>query len=181
MRIRPAFRSLLVGSTLAALLLAASACSGRQPADMQITDASITAKVKSKIVADPSVNPFEIDVDTTDRVVRLSGTVETDEDRRRAAEIAMNTRGVTAVENEIELGDPTLGENIADDWILAKVKTKIAADPELNPFNIDVDVVRGVVTLSGAVESAADREEAERLARATRGVESVRNRIEVKS
>ena len=71
------------------------------------------------------------------------------------------------------------GQQIDDAALATKVKAKIAADPETNPFEIDVDVNDGVVTLRGRVEEAGDRTEAEKLARNTSGVRRVVNRITV--
>lgn len=72
-----------------------------------------------------------------------------------------------------------MGQQMDDAGIGAKVKGKIAADPDTNPFEIDVDVSDGVVTLRGRVEEAGDRVEAEKLARETEGVRRVINRITV--
>ena len=40
------------------------------------TDAGITGKVKSKLAADDTVKAYQIDVDTKDKVVTLSGNVD---------------------------------------------------------------------------------------------------------
>lgn len=74
---------------------------GAESVKDQTKDAAITAKVKSKLVADSEINPFDIDVDTTDGVVRLSGTVAEDQDRQVAERIATETSGVMEVENEL--------------------------------------------------------------------------------
>jgi osmotically-inducible protein OsmY len=157
-----------------------SACAARRSPGTRLDDATITVKVKSKIAADPALNPFEVDVDTTDGVVRLSGSVEQESDRGEMQRLAENTRGVREVVNEIRLGDPKIGEVLSDSVIEAKVKAKFAADPEINPFRIDVDVVQGVVTLTGEVADRATREEAARLAAATKGVDAVENEIKLK-
>lgn len=73
----------------------------------------------------------------------------------------------------------SVGEQAGDAAITSKVKAKLAADPEIDPFNIDVDTVNGVVTLSGEVRKDQARTEAERLARDTANVRDVINRIEV--
>ena len=73
----------------------------------------------------------------------------------------------------------TTGEQIDDGWITTKIKAKLVGDSDINPFNIDVDVLNGVVTLSGKVKKADTKEEAERLARDTKGVKQVVNDIEV--
>jgi hyperosmotically inducible protein len=139
----------------------------------------ITSKVTAKLAADPEVNPFEIDVDTVDGVVRLSGTVESDRERDEAGNLAARTEGVKGVVNDIELGDQTLEENIDDAWISTKVKSKLLVDPEVNPFEIDVDVLDGVVTLAGTVRDERTRRHAEELARQTKGVKGVENLLQV--
>jgi hyperosmotically inducible protein len=68
---------------------------------------------------------------------------------------------------------------VEDAAVTAKVKAKLTADPEVDAFDIDVDTVAGVVTLSGTVESAALSAEAEKLARGTSGVREVVNRLTV--
>jgi hyperosmotically inducible protein len=172
-RIRP----LLVASLVVAAL--AAGCATNRPLGEQADDAGISAAIKAKYVADPEINPFNIDVDTNDGVVRLSGTVEDEATRREAVELANNTDGVRRVINEIKLGERGLAERVDDATITAAVKAKIIADPELNALNIDVDTQNGVVTLSGVVKDERHRMEAVELARRTDGVREVRNRLEV--
>lgn len=73
----------------------------------------------------------------------------------------------------------TAGTQVDDAAITASVKAKLAADGDINPFNIDVDTNEGVVTLQGRVERAEARSKAEELARGTDGVRRVINLIEV--
>ena len=161
------------------LVVGLSGCASTQTVGEETSDAWITSKVTAKLAADPEVNPFEIDVDTHDGVVRLSGMVETDAQRSEAEKLARNTDGVARVINDIKLGDPTLAENIDDAWISTKIKAKIAADPDVNAFNIDVDVLQGVVTLSGEVKTAYAQRRAEEIASRTDGVKDVKNLIKV--
>jgi hyperosmotically inducible protein len=71
------------------------------------------------------------------------------------------------------------GRQVDDAAITAKVKTKLAADGEINPFNIDVDTNEGVVTLQGRVKREETRTRAEQLARETHGVKRVINLVKV--
>lgn len=68
-------------------------------------DAEITARIKSKLTADPEVNPFTIDVDTVNGRVTLNGVVRTEGQREEAEKHARNTEGVLEVENLLEVGD----------------------------------------------------------------------------
>lgn len=160
-------------------LLAGTACSSNQPVGEQLDDALITGKVKAKLTADSDVNPFNVDVDTNQGVVRLSGVVEDRRTRREAVKLARGTKGVMRVINEIEIGKQTVGDRIDDAAIVAAIKTKLTSDPEVSPNNVDVDCVQGVVTLSGRVETQRAKEAAGDVARATDDVREVRNRLEV--
>jgi len=66
-----------------------------------ITDVSanvrITTAIKAKLIADAGLSAFKIDVDTTDGVVTLSGTVSTPEDSAKATKLAQETEGVRQV------------------------------------------------------------------------------------
>ena len=167
-----------LGSALLAILLIAG-CASTQPVGEQIEDAAITTKVESKLAADPDVSAFNVDVDTNEGVVRLSGTVEKPEAKTQAEEIARETEGVQRVINDIKVGERTMGDRVSDTAITTKVKAKITGDPELNPFNINVDTKDGVVTLRGTVTSEESRQEAEEIARETDGVRRVQNMLDV--
>ena len=67
------------------------------------------------------------------------------------------------------------GEVMTDAAITSAVKTKLLGDPDVKGLNIDVDTSNGVVTLTGVVHTAAERTEAIRLARTTKGVKNVKN------
>lgn len=176
----PDKKPFLILAACALLALGLGACSSTQSASTQVDDAALTATVKAKLAADPEINPFNIDVDTDAGVVRLSGKVEQAEARSAAERLARNTDGVRNVINDIEVGETTLEERAENSGLAAKVAAKIAADPELNPFNIDVDGAGdGVITLSGRVATHDARREAEQLARNTEGVRAVENRLEV--
>lgn len=69
------------------------------------------------------------------------------------------------------------GEVVTDAAITSAVKTKLLADPDVKGLKIDVDTRNGVVTLAGAVHTAAQRAEAVRLARGTKGVKNVTNKL----
>src|SRR5215470_15679159 len=65
----------------------------------------------------------------------------------------------------------------SDTTITTAVKNRLAADPTTSAAKINVDTSNGVVTLSGKVPTAAEKSEAERIARNTQGVTQVVNNI----
>ena len=64
-------------------------------------DASITAKVKTALVAEPDLSGLAIDVDTSQNVVTLNGTVATDAARAAAERVAKGVEGVKEVKNNL--------------------------------------------------------------------------------
>ena len=172
---------LLVVAAAALVALTTVGCASTRTVGEQIDDGAITTKITSKIAADPEVNPFNIDVDTLDGVVTLRGEVEKKEAKEEAEKLARNTSGVVEVKNEIRVVSEEYedDESGSDAWITTKIKAKLTVDPQLNPFNIDVDTLDGVVTLSGRVKTADARDHAEELARETKGVLAVDNDLQV--
>lgn len=73
------------------------------------------------------------------------------------------------------------GAAINDAEITAKVKAAIFAESGLKSLQISVDTVKGVVTLSGMVDSQESSDKAKALASGVAGVRDVENRLEVKS
>ena len=65
------------------------------------SDATITAKVKSKFVADDQLKAHEINVDTKNGVVTLRGSVQDANAKDRATTVAREVEGVTSVNNEL--------------------------------------------------------------------------------
>jgi osmotically-inducible protein OsmY len=68
---------------------------------------------------------------------------------------------------------------VDDNVITSKVKAKLVADPQVNPFDVSVTTNEGIVTLSGRVKEPHQRAEAEKLAWDTEGVKGVNNMIKV--
>jgi hyperosmotically inducible periplasmic protein len=62
-------------------------------------DSAITAKVKAEILSDPLLKVSQISVATTNGVVKLSGTVDSQQSIDRAMEIARSVKDVKSVEN----------------------------------------------------------------------------------
>lgn len=67
------------------------------------------------------------------------------------------------------------GAYMGDSWITTKVKTAILNEPSLKVNQINVETYKGVVQLSGFVDSAASQAKAVEIARAVSGVTSVKN------
>ena len=74
------------------------------------SDSAITTTVKGKFAADAVVSVFDIGVRTWNGTVTLTGAVGSFRARDDAEAIARNTRGVTAVNNLIEVEDRSVAQ-----------------------------------------------------------------------
>ena len=140
------------------------------------SDAGITTAIKGRLAADDEVKAYQIDVDTKEKIVTLSGTVDTPRAKTRAVEIARLEKGVFQVEDKITL-TPGAPKPPTDASLTAAVNAKLVADTTLKGLKIKVDTLDGVVTLSGDVRSQSDADVAVRLARETAGVREVNDRL----
>lgn len=73
----------------------------QRTAGQTVDDATITAKVKSQLIADPEVSALNVNVTTFKGQVQLSGYVDNSNQRTRAEQIARKVEGVKSVSNDL--------------------------------------------------------------------------------
>ncbi len=167
-----------------AFVAALGACSkqGEQSTTGQyLDDATVTAKVKADLIKDDTVKATEIQVETTEGVVQLSGFVGSEEARQRAEQLAKSIDGVKSVRNDlaVQSTQQSAGQSVDDTVITSKVKAALLADDEVKGLAISVETSGGTVQLTGSAKSDSERQKAEQLAKAVEGVTSVQNSIAV--
>src|SRR6476620_971193 len=98
---------LLISSACAVLALGGCATGssheGERTAGRMVDDHSLTSQVKADLDREPGYKFSDVDVKTFNGVVQLSGFVNTEGQKRRAAEIAQSVPGVAQVQNAISL------------------------------------------------------------------------------
>ena len=72
------------------------------------------------------------------------------------------------------------GQYVDDSVITTKVKTALLVDPDVKSLDIGVETFKGVVQLSGFVNSAEQARMAVEIAKSVEGVRSVKNSLVVK-
>jgi hyperosmotically inducible periplasmic protein len=180
-----------------ALTLAAPACH-----EQTIDDATLTAKVKAKMIADGRVSATRVNVDSVGGIVTLKGEVPTPQEKSAAEEIAKTVEGVKRVSNEITVnaavagsGAPTVDElkdkaKSAADQIAEGAKQgaseaglKLAVKTRLVAAgfgSIGSEVHDGEVTLTGQVASEKERSAVETIVARENGVKKVINKLTIK-
>ena len=83
-------------------------------------------------------------------------------------------------EYEKDKGSSTVGQGVNDSWIWFKTKTALAAADNLRDSTINVDVTNDVITLKGTVATAAQKTQAETVAKTIEGQKGVKNQLTVK-
>lgn len=74
----------------------------------------------------------------------------------------------------------TSGEYLDDQTLTARVKSALFQDPNVSGFQVNVDSYKGTVSLSGFVDTAAQKARAEDVARQVSGVRQVQNNLSVR-
>mgnify|MGYP005749840431 CR=1 FL=1 len=193
----------LIATSIAAVLATAAlpvSVFAAEPASQRtagqtIDDATITASVKAKLLADERTKGFDINVDTVRGQVTLNGGADSAGSKQAATELARTVEGVVGVDNRLVVATPgsearqaantatasgevrsamsETGEAIDDGWITTKVKSQLMAESDVPGTEITVETKNNIVHLRGVVESNAVRAEAIRIAETTEGVRGV--------
>jgi hyperosmotically inducible protein len=95
------FSTILTAVALVALVAGCAAMSGRETSGEYVDDSTITAKVKGDIFNDPTLKVMEINVETFQDVVQLSGFVDSRASKERAGQIARSVAGVRDVKDNL--------------------------------------------------------------------------------
>ena len=99
----------------------------------------------------------------------------------QTASEAKNKIGETVDKAEKKMTEQSAkaGQAIDDTEITARVKSAVFGEPGLKTLQIHVDTVKGVVTLTGTVDSQANSDKARTLAAAVPDVKEVSNKLVV--
>ena len=119
------------------------------------TDAGITTNVKTKLAADDTVKAYQVDVDTQNRVVTLSGDVENLAAKERAIMIARETDGVSDVIDRIQVNAAEATSGISGDLRIDADKPDVDVDVDVDD-KLENDARRGAAATKNSAEKAAD-------------------------
>ena len=172
-------------TALVGVLAVASACSStrtQQSAGEVIDDSVLTSKVKVALIDDPTTKAGQINVETYRGVVQLGGFVDNAQQKSQATTVARSVTGVKEVRNDLRVSTPqaTVGQAIDDGSVTASVKAKLVEDSTTKAHEINVGTQKGVVQLTGFVDSTTMKARAGELARSVDGHKELRNDPEIR-
>lgn len=153
-----------------------------------VEDATITAKVKSKLLWNRNTSGLRIDVSTAEGMVTLTGKVRSGAEADLAVQLAKNTTGVEGVRSGLIVergpqrarGNGMLArmEARADDaWITAKAKSMLLFSKDTENEDIHVRTHDRIVTLTGTVANARQKENIGKMVGNIVGVREVRSKL----
>ncbi|OFC70911.1 BON domain-containing protein [Alteromonas confluentis] len=184
--------SLLVAGTLTTSAFAGTMDSSNKWEE-GAKDAWIDGKAEATLLFNGNLNSFDINTDVQNGKVVLTGKVENSVDKKLAEELVANIDGVTDVDNQLTIladhDDADVDNNdmdgeaamdkLTDAKIATVIKTRLLMDTDISGFDIDVDVKAGNVTLTGTVDSDAERDLAVEIAKNASDVTDVEDNLKV--
>ncbi len=163
----------------------------RSSMQQKFTDASITASVKSKLLANRNTHGLSINVDTEGNAVTLGGTVKSANEKALAEKLAYETSGVREVRNNLLVGNAPpaaspnadskdLGDAVTDAWINTKARAILGFSNDYPGSDVDVTTQEGRVTLQGFARSPEQKQAIEQTIAELAGVKAVNNQLVVR-
>ncbi|WJG09640.1 BON domain-containing protein [Aliiglaciecola sp. LCG003] len=175
-----------ITSLLVAVVLGTSSASAENSWTDTAKDAWIDGKAESTLLINGNLDSFDIDTDVKNGTVTLTGKVDREVDKALATELIMSLDGVKDVNNQLtvvaeEDMDESSMQALKDSKVETVVKTRLLFESEVSGLDIEVEVDAGTVTLSGEVESDAERDLAITIAKNTDDVINVIDKLKIES
>lgn len=142
------------------------------------SDEQLHQDVLAELAFDPAVNATGIGVSVRDRVVTLSGHLETYAEKHAAERAVWRVAGVTAVAIDLEVRLPPAMQR-GDAELAKAVEHALAWNATLPEGCVKVQVEKGWVTLVGEVDWPFQRSAAERALRELKGVVGISNHVSI--
>jgi len=156
----------------------------------KISDATVTAAVKSKLLASRNTHGLDINVDTDGNIVTLSGIVQSEREKSTAEQMAFETSGVREVRNQLRVEGATsptsgsksasVGAAVSDAWISTKTRAMLNFTNDFPGSNVEVNTTNGKVTLKGFARTPEQKQRIEQTVADVNGVKSVENLLVIR-
>lgn len=137
---------------------AVAASSTEKGFSTSVSDGVIRTKLSDKYLRNDVDLVQAVSISVNEGAVLLTGNVETQDKKINATRLAWEIKGVREVVNELNVASNTSIKNKAKDFAAAaQLRLKIIGDGDVSSLNYSIDVVDGVVYLSGVAETQEER------------------------
>jgi osmotically-inducible protein OsmY len=141
-------------------------------------DAQLTAEVLGALRRDTFLEPLAIQVVATDGVVTLTGSIETELNKKAVEDRVREVAGVREIRDHLTVMEDESSSR-SDDDIRREVMEQLQADPTIDQDRFHVRSQFGRVFISGTAESLEERESVIAAIHRVPGVTGIDDRMEV--
>jgi osmotically-inducible protein OsmY len=147
-------------------------------------DATLRAKVQAALLFHRGLSTARTQVLVENGAVTLKGEAETNAQKNLATEYVKGLDGVVRVDNQMTVASQhpkrkTIRKKIDDASMTAQVKMALLLNKSTSAIHTKVHTDNGVVTLTGAATSQAEKDLVTRIVKNIEGYRSVRNRMTI--
>lgn len=142
------------------------------------TDDRIEASAKESYVFKTYLKNDNVNIESKDGAVTLTGTVSEESHKSLAKETVASLPKVRTVDDQLVVKGERPAEH-SDGWITMKVKTNLMFHHHVSSTGTDVNTTNGIVTLKGQADSEAQRDLTTEYAKDVDGVKEVKNEMTV--
>jgi osmotically-inducible protein OsmY len=142
------------------------------------TDDRIESSAKKSYVFETYLKGDDINIQSKDGAVTLTGTVSEESHKSLARETVTGLPGVKSVNNNLAIKGESPTAN-SDAWVTTKVKTMLLYHQNVSAMT-EVDTKDGMVSLKGNADNQAQKDLTSEYAKDVEGVKDVNNQMTVK-
>ena len=143
----------------------------------RVADLEIKTLVSDALSKNGEVGEKRVETEVKNRVVTLSGSVETASQKYTAEQIAWQVPGVQGVKDNLGTTNAQATPESADEKLAHRVEFELYSTKAISLKSVQIHAENGTVTLTGTVTSRAEKLLAERIAQSVAGVRKVINNL----
>ena len=143
----------------------------------RVADLEIKTLVSDALSKNVEVGEKHIETEVKNRVVTLTGSVETTSQKYAAEQIAWQVPGVQGVNDNLSTTNTQAIAESADEKLAHRVEFELYSTKAISLKTVQIHANNGVVTLTGTVTSRAEKLLAQRIAQSVAGVRKVMNNL----
>ena len=143
-----------------------------------VSDTVIEAKLTDKFIKNDASLVTGVESSVSNGAVLMTGRLDTQDKKILATRLAWEIKGVKEVINEIQvISEKSIKTTAKDLAASAQLRAALIGDQEISSLNYSIDVVNGIVYLSGVAANEKERERVIAHAQALRFAKKVVNYI----
>ena len=146
-----------------------------------VDDTTASTEIKGKLLRNSNGRFDSVDVEVTNGLALLTGSVYQPEDRIAAEDIAWSSSRVIDVANELQVSAPGgWGSTLSDKLITTRVNAALLAAKSVKGINYNVETYDGTVYLMGIAQDEAELQKAAEKVSYVGGVKEVISYVRIR-